>query len=82
MVDFFLDFCQDRCEGDESDENLFMVDFVLDFCQHRCEEDESDELGFYFCKPALQNLAKLPGKFDWSLSKLILPEVDLFKHGN
>ena len=46
------------------------------------EEDESDELGFYFCKPALQNLAKLPGKFDWSLSKLILPELDVFKHGN
>ena len=43
------------------------------------EEDESDE--FLFCKPALQNLAKLPRKFDWSLSKLILPEVDLFKPG-
>ena len=56
--------------------------FFLDFCQHRCEEDESDELGFYFCKPALQNLAKLLKlKFDWSLSKLILPEVDLFKPG-
>ena len=56
--------------------------FFLDFCQHRCEEDESDELGFYFCKPALQNLAKLLKlKFDWSLSKLILPEVDVLKHG-
>ena len=43
------------------------------------EEDESDE--FLFCKPSLQNLAKLPRKFDWSLSKLILPEVDLFKPG-
>ena len=79
---FFLDFCQHRREEDESGENFLIVDFFLDFCQHRCEEDESDELGFYFCKPALQNLAKLLKlKFDWSLSKLILPEVDVLKHG-
>ena len=38
---------------------IFYGGFFLDICQHRCEEDESDELGFYFCKPALQNLAKL-----------------------
>ena len=57
-----------------------ILDFLLLQFSPLFEEDESDE--FLFCKPALQNLAKLPRKFDWSLSKLILPEVDIFKLGN
>ena len=56
-----------------------ILDFLLLQFSPLFEEDESDE--FLFCKPALQNFAKLPRKFDWSLSKLILPEVDLFKPG-
>ena len=58
--------------------DFLKLQFSLLFSAYICLK-KSDE--FLFCKPALQNFAKLPRKFDWSLSKLILPEVDLFKPG-
>ena len=58
--------------------DFLKLQFSLLFSAYICLK-KSDE--FLFCKPSLQNLAKLPRKFDWSLSKLILPEVDLFKPG-